>query len=364
MTEQTSPAILLLHDGELEDVRALLESLGTQPIALRSQDRPAASETRPWDLIIATTRRALAHPECLSGGDDELPPARVVVASEDSPTLRAQLRATGFDYLVRRPVDLGALRLLLLRLLYQGPERRSARRYPLGSEIAYRLGRHDRTAVLGDLSESGCRLLHAEAARPGQRILVEVPDDEGRQSTIAIEGTVIRVVPPGKGHRGTTLAVAFDDLEDAVLERLREALRLSALATRRMDESETRADDRRQRPRAAFRKRVIALRAEADRVLMGCDLSVGGMRVEPHPSLDVGDRLRLAIYAEAGAPPWIVGATVVRNDSGSGLGLRFDELRRDLSERLEAFVASLPPVEPLQDGELGSLGAVLMQILD
>jgi hypothetical protein len=96
---------------------------------------------------------------------------------------------------------------------------------------------------------------------------------------------------------------------------------------------------------------------------MGRDLSVGGMRAEAHPSLESGDRLRLAIHAEANADPWIVGAVVVRNDREGGLALRFDPLPPSVSRRLEAFVASLPPVEPLQNGEVGSLGAVLTQIL-
>jgi hypothetical protein len=178
MAELGSPSILLLHDGELDDVRALLSSLGAPSISVAAEERPAFGSSRRWDLIVTTARRALAHPECLSGGDGEAPPARVVFATEDSPTLRRQLRATGFDYLVRRPVDPVALRLLFLRVLYQGPERRCVERYPSGREVAYQLGSRARHAILGDLSESGCRLLHAAPARPGQRIVVEVPADD------------------------------------------------------------------------------------------------------------------------------------------------------------------------------------------
>jgi hypothetical protein len=370
MPEPGFPSILLLHDGELDDVRALLVSLGTGPVSLSLHDRPATAGPQRWDLIVTTARRALAHPECLAGGDGELPPARVVFASEDSPTLRRQLRATGFDYLVRRPVDPGALRLLFLRLLYLGPERRSNERYPSGREVTYRLGHHARHAILGDLSESGCRLLHAAPAKPGQRIVVEVPADEGGRTALSVEGQVIRCVPPTTSEDGSTLAVAFDELGDGALARLREALRTSIVgsdaAPRRTHEARESSEppDRRREPRAAFRRRVIALRAEADRVLMGCDLSVTGMRAESHPNLAVGDRMRLAIYAESGAEPWIVGAVVVRNDREGGLALRFDELPHAVSRRLEAFVASLPPLEALQRGEAGSLGAVLTQILE
>lgn len=360
-----SPSILLLHDGELEDVRTLLHSLGAEPTSLGSAEPARASRTR-WDLIVTTARRALSHPDCLAGGDDLDPPTRIVFASEDSPTLRRQLRATGFDYLVRRPVDPAALRLLFLRLLYQGPERRRVERFPFGREVAYRLRGQSKPhhAMLGDLSESGCRLLHAVSAQPGQTITVEVPAGEGGSDTFSAAGTVLRVVPPGPGEDGSTLAIEFDEMEFDELERLREALRTSVVGSAAAPGRVAARPERRREHRGAFPRRVVALRGEADRVLMGCDLSVGGMRVEPHPTLKVGDRMRLAIYAETGAAPWLVAATVARNDNDGGLALRFDPLPGDIARKLEAFVASLPPVEPLQRGELASLGAVLTQIVD
>jgi len=364
MPKLPSPSILLLHDGELEDVRLLLESLDATTRSVRSQQSPAAGGDRRWDLIVTTARRALSHPDCLAGGDGELPPLRVVFVSEDSPTLRRQLRATGFDYLVRRPVDPYALRLLFVRLLYQGPERRHSERYPSGREVAYRLGSRARHALLGDLSESGCRLLHAAPAQAGQRITVTVPIGEGGRATMSIEGAVLRSVPSRPSEEGNTLAIAFDELGDTALERLREALRTSVVGSEAAPRATASTPERRREPRRPFRKRVVALRAEADRVLMGRDLSAGGMRIEPHPTLALGDRLRLAIYAEPGTEPWLVGASVVRNDPDGGLGLRFDVLPPEVARRLEIFVASLPPVEPLQRGELGSLGAVLSQILD
>lgn len=361
-------SILLLHDGELADVHALLESLGAAPVSARAHETQRLARARR-DLVVTTARLALAHPDCLSNTEGDLPPARVVFASEDSPALRRQLRATGFDYLVRRPIDPAALRLLFVRLLYQGPERRRAERQYSGREVSYAIGSRSRHAILGDLSESGCRLLRAVPAREGQRIHVDVPADEAGCATLRVTGTVLRAVPARPGAGEGTIAVAFDALGDAALERLRQALRTGVVGSQAMHHSDHAAPghaapERRRAPRGAFRKRVVALREEADRVLMGCDLSTGGMRVEPHPTLGIGERLRLAIYAEPGAEPWIVGASVVRNDVSGGLGLRFDVLPPEIARRLDAFVASLPPVEPLQRGEIGALGAVLAQILD
>ncbi len=358
------PAILVLHDGELDDVHALLESLGVTPTVLRAHGAPVDARPGHWDLIVTTARRALAHPDCLAGNDEFPAPARVVFASEDSPTLRRQLRATGFDFLVRRPIDPGALRLLFVRLLYQGPERRRSERYPSGREVSYRIGSRARHAVLGDLSESGCRLLRAVPARAGQRVTVDVPTGEGGHGTLPIQGMVLRTAPPRPGDDGTTVAVSFDELDDETLAQLREALRTSIIGSESAPRTAPVEDERRREPRGEFRKRVVALRAEADRVLVGCNLSAGGMRIEPHPGLAVGDRLRLAVYAEVAGSPWVIAATIVRKDADGGLGLRFDLLPPEVARRLEAFVASLPPLEPLQRGEIGSLGAVLSKILD
>ncbi len=46
---------------------------------------------------------------------------------------------------------------------------------------------------------------------------------------------------------------------------------------------------------------------------MGRDLSMGGMRIEPHPGLEMGKTLRLAIYGAPREEPFIVRARVVRN---------------------------------------------------
>lgn len=360
MPDPSPASLLLLHDGELDDVRELLESLGRPAVSRRAHDEASPGV---WDLIVATGRYALARPECLAPGSDGNAPTRVVITTEDSPTLRKQLRAMGFDYLVRRPVDPAALRLLFLRLLYQGPERRAAERFPSGREVAYRSEKGLRHAMLGDLSESGCRLLHAAAQKPGDRIVVDVPADEGGHARVSVSGHVLRCVRAGAGARGSTVAVAFDALDPGSLARIQEALRTSVIGSDAAPGRATSAD-RRQNERGAFRRRVVALRSQADRVLMGRDLSAGGMSVEPHPSLRVGERLRIAIYADFDAEPWVVGATVVRNDAAAGMALRFDVLSREAARRIESFVALLPSVEALQRGEVGSLGAVLTQILD
>ena len=109
-----TPAVLLVDDGELDDVRELLESLDPQLEHLRGGAVPMSAPP-PERLFVCTTRRArLAEP--WNGRADA--PVRICIVTEDSNTARQMLRRLGFDYLVRRPFHPFALRLLVLRALY------------------------------------------------------------------------------------------------------------------------------------------------------------------------------------------------------------------------------------------------------
>jgi PilZ domain len=105
------------------------------------------------------------------------------------------------------------------------------------------------------------------------------------------------------------------------------------------------------------------LEEEASRVLMGRDLSVSGMRIDPHPGLEVGTELQLAVYAGMREEPFLLRAKVVRGGVEGAVALRFEEVSDAVNRRLEALVAALPPVESLDDGEGGSLGTVVAEIL-
>ena len=121
--------------------------------------------------------------------------------------------------------------------------------------------------------------------------------------------------------------------------------------------------DRRGRRRAAYSQTVPAFGKRALRVLVGRDLSIGGMRIEPLPGLEIGDRLHLAIYGDPGESPFLVWATVVRDDGESGKALSFDPLERTIGERLERLVGGLPAVESLHDTEAQAMGTVVSEIL-
>ena len=122
--------------------------------------------------------------------------------------------------------------------------------------------------------------------------------------------------------------------------------------------------ERRRSRRGSYEKKVPAFGTRALRVLVARDLSQGGMRVERFSGLEVGDRLHLAIYGAADHEPFLVWATVHRDDGANGLALVFDEVHAQLAEQLEKVVADLPAVESLHDDEARAMGTVVTEILE
>ena len=89
-----------------------------------------------------------------------------------------------------------------------------------------------------------------------------------------------------------------------------------------------------------------ALAEEAERVLMGREISISGMRVDPSPLLGLGDDVRLAIHAGSQEQPLVVTAKVHRDDGDRGVVLRFHQLDRVASKLLDEVLDELPVIEP------------------
>jgi len=390
--------VLLVDDGELDDVRDCLLSLGVDFAHLRGGAVPATLDA-PRDLFVATTRRAnLAKPWARAER-----PARIAVVTEDSNTLRSTLRRLGFTYLVRRPVHPVALRLLLLHALYQGQERRGAPRVPLGYPVAVKVGVRRRDALLVDLSENGCRFLAKEPVTSGAKVTVQVPSELCGDDGFALPGKVVRCTADRSSPTDGThsIAIQFSTLSEAARALLEEALSAHRLGEGGPEEAsiaplvtpidigdeaaprlvrrvappplpgpstQRRAAaraERRRHARRQFGERVVAAATDGSihRVLIGRDLSAGGMRVDRQPELVVGARLRLALYDTTRDTPIVVTASVLRDDGAHGVALRFDEVGAEAASRLEHLVAALPPVERLSDGETASMGTVVGEIL-
>lgn len=113
------------------------------------------------------------------------------------------------------------------------------------------------------------------------------------------------------------------------------------------EEAEGKADDddRRRDPRIPYDRRVVALGLEAARVLVGRDLSYGGMRIAETDAVDVGDTLRVALHCGTELEPLVVLATALRDDGQAGVVLEFQELSSGQRDHLEKIIASSSPVQ-------------------
>ncbi len=373
---KTTPPVLIVDDGELDDVRDILADLGVEFALLRGGAIPDKLPP-PSRLFVATPRRALLAQPWKAPKPDEPRPLRVGIVAEDSNTLRAMLRRLGFQLLIRRPVNPYALRLLLLRAIYAGEERRHDDRVPIGAPVAYRSGFRRRAGAIAELSRRGGRLLTETPPAPGARITLQlvVPDTDRSLSLCA---RVVRVSDEPVVGDQHAVAFSFEERErasdvDRLLRHYKSGpaqLEAEIEAELREVEAEPRfplaapASDaeRRKHDRVVFRREVIGLSEEAATVLMGRDLSIGGMRVEGSPNLEVGKRIRLAVFGAPREEPILVRADVTRADDGA-FGLEFVDVGAEAASRLEHLVAHLPSVESLEGEESEGLGAVVTRIV-
>ena len=97
--------------------------------------------------------------------------------------------------------------------------------------------------------------------------------------------------------------------------------------------------DRRRDPRSPYDQRVVALGKEAARVLVGRDLSRGGLRIETTDSVGLGDMLRIALHSGTQSDPLIVVATAVRGEGDEGTVLTFEELSPTQLDQLDEIIA-------------------------
>lgn len=381
METPSLPETLVLHDGELGDVCALLERLGLYFRQRCGGAKPEDAEQR-WDLIAATPRRLLEFRPTAAGSS----PVRIAILDRDTKTLRSMLQRAGIDFVIRRPVHPAALRLLVLHCLYRGPERRRSPRVSVGAAVGLRSGLRRRQAVLADLSISGGRLLCRYELDRGQKIALKIPGQTSGRS-FRVDAKVLRV-GPSEVEGANAVAIVFERGPRRANERLRELLReyaqgpailsgdepAPALEELRVDglagsaaiaEAGTEQEDseRRNSPRREYVQHVIALGTEAGKVLVGRDISLGGMRVDPHPELMLGDRLKIGLHLRAREKPLVVNARVFRDDAERGLVLQFHDLEAETESYLRSMVNFLPILAVPPPGE-DEAGLILTEILE
>ncbi len=394
--EAKLPEALVVDDGTLSDVDAMLRELG---VDTRRRQLGADASLEPFvpptRLFVTTARLACSlHLPALCEEDG---PVAIAVAEDESQTLSTLMRRLGFQYLVHRPIHPEALRLLLRRSVYRGAEQRRAKRLPFGPEVAWRTGWRKRRASMIEISASGCRLHAARGARPGEPIRVWIPAEATGDRRIVLRGRIVRrEIRARAGDReGFALAVAFDAPSARMRRRLDALLARSergpatlppstsrergapatlpggapaaqaaplpasdpaqaaaaVCGSRATDAGAEPTADRRRVPRVRLEREVVALDATGTRALhalVGRDLSPLGMRVDPHPDLALGQRLRLAIYEPSVARPVVLEAAVARDDGEAGLALRFVDVSPELAGEIACIVGALPAFESLR----------------
>ncbi len=363
------PAILLIDDGELHLVRELLDGLEVE-YAEESSAKCDGPTPQPSALLVTTSRVALSRG--LARGPSEGPrrPVWIAFLAGNTKSQRSPLERAGFDFLVREPVHPAALRLLLLHALVQGDDKRSAPRLAFGYGVRIGGRLRKRRATLTDLSTRGCRLLTRHSLEVDARVRLVIPSEAAGGKALRLCGAVVRSAPghsEGGDSGETSLGIRFESMSSERKKRLYSILRERArgpavLADPAPGRGSGSHKNVRLHPRVEFSQEMSAVASSNAHVVLGHDLSQGGMRIEAHDQISVGDDLFMAIQSSSGADSFFVEGRVLRDDGERGLGLKFEWVEPGAIQKLDELVSALPVIENLSS-EGASGGTVIVQWL-
>jgi hypothetical protein len=356
---------LLVDDGELHDVRDLLSQMAIPYAEAESFESPDSPTRVP--LLITNTRHALAWEGVRPSAVTHL-----VVYNEVSRTLRKVIERSGCDLVLQRPINPDAFRLLAEHALYEGPERRRSRRVVVSTPVKLQVGRRGNAVTLVQLSLRGCGFTVRREVPVGTEVKVTLPREFTGGDSVTVRGPVLATRPAKSGGGMFEVAMAFRLMDVASRRLVNQAMQrqgggkeLRPRATPPRDRSAAEEGNRRAGPRKRYVRRVLAAGAGISHVLIGRDLSTGGMRVRRDPDLEIGDLLRLAVHGRPGLPPIMVKAVVSRDDGEDGIVLRFHEVPQSLSDRLGQIVDSLPTLPTgKRAGSRARPGVVVTEVVD
>ncbi len=440
---ESTPSVLLLHDGELAPLAAVIDTLG----GIDRRGNPnELDRARSWDVIIASASRMLELHEHLSDSTA----VRIAVLDGDSKTLRKMLKRVDTDLMIRQPVHPAALRLLILHALYRGPEKRRSTRVSMGAPVRFRSGLRRRPAILAELSTRGCRMMvdaGTHRVAPDRLVTVVLPPEVTNDSrSLSLRGHVMRISDGEADH--DVIAVLFERLRESARKRLESIVSAHSQGPAVLDgatahalnslpiisedansqptppqgagplpsapadasptpatpqeasptstpserpespsitpegsepqpavaesavppssacdsQADEAASERRVQERHALSRRIVALGDEAARVLIGRDLSVGGMRIDATPGLSKGDRLKVAVHVRPDGQPLVVSAEITRDDGPDGMALRFVDLSPEANTYLEEMVSALPNIIESDNSKEGA-GVVVSEVV-
>jgi hypothetical protein len=206
-------------------------------------------------------------------------------------------------------------------------------------------GFRSRRGELLDLSLTGARLRFDEPVTADRRPWLWLPAGLGGPLAHPIGGEVawtdsLAGTPTGHCQVGFRFR-RFPLGGRKRLQRVMSALLVRACEVRPLGPP----PERRSSPRVAYSRRVVARGAGAPLVMLGRDLSSGGLSVETRRALAVGEMLEIALHA-GGAVPLVVKAEVLRRTGDGQWALAFRDLGPAQQAQLEAILLAQTSPEP------------------
>lgn len=373
--------VLLLDDGELTDVREILRDLDVEYVAEPPGSREPSPALESSGLVIATPAYSPRAADLCAPT-----PGRILleILERDSPVPDAVAEAR-CDFIVRRPVHAAALKLLIRRALFIGPERRERERVAIGAAVTLRSGMRSWVSTLLDLSLRSCRLLSSKPVSPDRNVTVRLPRRLTSGETLSLKGRVVRSSEPDRDGVGMfEISISFDSLDPATRRALRVILEghlvgpaslvAEGIANTRPSSRAgavvgrvggARLVDRRSEPRQTDSGLPSTARVNPGTlasVLIGRDLSPAGMRIERDADLVIGDPLDLLLHGGASQTPIAVKATVERIDQG-GCFLRFGDVGASEAARIEELVDALVVTERRRTPTAQASRVVISEVL-
>ncbi|MEM7410680.1 MAG: PilZ domain-containing protein [Myxococcota bacterium] len=370
-----APAVLIVDDGELDEIEAILTDLGAA--GERCSDGSLDPLPRPRALLVTSGPRAMEMPPLMG----EAEPIWVCLYGPDFLPLREHLKDKGVHYLVSAELPRRGLALFLNQLLHGGSDERGVRRIPLSCALTLEVGFEKRAAQLIELSRESCVIATGEEIPDGPRLKVCLPAELTGDQNLELEGQWVRSERderPGEVPQVHSV-IRFPSLGADDMARIHDLLTghaPGAQVTPLVAEPDTVSEDsradwlsddlppdfqetagwnqehgeRRRDPRVPYDRQVDALRWPGHaglRTGLGHDLSRSGVRIIAAAPPPLGTSLTLALYGSKREEPVLVDAEVVRAGEGD-VGLRF--LRLDPGQRrgIDRLIEAAPQLEDLE----------------
>ncbi|MDJ0853075.1 MAG: PilZ domain-containing protein [Myxococcota bacterium] len=362
---ETPDPVLIVDDGELNDVRDLLNELEVEYLEANGFSAPGLPEA--VSLMITNGRHALA----------EQPKPRseihLVVYDSASRTVRKLLERAGCDLLLERPVSPHTMALVAAQALYAGPERRRAPRVVVSAPVKLQTRGRPRNATLVQLSLRGCGVVTDQDLKIGQEIKVLMQKNLTGGETLEASGPVLSLDAADNDLRQRRVSMSFRLMSgpsrrvvSAIMNEFGSSAEIrprTATVQNPGPLPEPKPGERRSSPRKRFTRRILAAGDGTSHLLIGRDLSAGGMRVRPDNELALGDELKLAIHGLPGLPAVMVKAVVARDDGDDGMLLRFSGVPASIAARLEKIIDALPTM-PVGKRPSSRPGVLVSEIIE